>query len=119
MIDCPYCGLAFASNAEFVDVGVGYAQVTGEVCDRCHASERGGHDSQSEMDKATGWFPPHFPSTVGPDTEWIELVLENVFAMGVRHGMSLAPVPGVPADTLAPSLAITMAPGPGPADAPF
>lgn len=121
-VECPFCGLAFENNAEYLDVGWGGGpswgvQVTGNVCDRCLATERGGNRRHGEIDEATGWYPPAFTN---PDDAWMETVLENVFAMGVRRGMHLAPAPdGPPPDSLAPALAITVAPAPNTADVPF
>lgn len=121
-VECPFCGLTFENNADYVDVGWGGGpsrgiQVTGNVCDRCNATERGGNRRDGEIDEATGWYPPAF---IGPDAAWMATILENVFAAGVRRGMHLAPAPGgPPPDTLAPTLAIAVVPAPIPADVPF
>jgi hypothetical protein len=109
---CPYCGLTFENNAEYVDVGWGGGpgsgvQVTGNSCTRCYAQERGAYGSRSEMDNVTGWFQPCFQAAISSGHEWMDGLLEEVFALGVRRGMRLAPDLGGPgSDSLAPALVL-------------
>lgn len=57
---CPYCGAM--CSAEFVDVGVGMAQVSPYVCEVCHAVEASPHTdeflSRPDYDPETGWYRP-------------------------------------------------------------
>jgi len=49
-------------SAEFVDVGVGMAQVSPYVCEVCHAVEASPHTdeflSRPDYDPETGWYRP-------------------------------------------------------------
>lgn len=63
---CPWCGLA--TDAEFVDIGVGYQQVTGGFClgiyngpPGCGSHEMAGHQIGgflTEVEMAVGWTRP-------------------------------------------------------------
>ena len=55
-VACPYCGEL--TYAEYVDIGVGFQQVTGHSCEGCHAVEAGPYcdTDVSEYDSHTGWF---------------------------------------------------------------
>lgn len=63
-VNCPYCGAH--TDAEFVDVGMGYwQQVTPHRCGNCHAVEIGPYD-QIDRDLLaeeikTGWYLPTCP----------------------------------------------------------
>lgn len=118
MVDCPYCGLTFENNAEYVDVGFGPGiQVTGNVCERCGASEQGGYKDQGGPEIAFGWFPPAAFHYAPQGLEWLDGLIDRVFAAGVQHGYRHRA--GAPADSLAPALAITRTPQLTTADVPF
>ena len=62
---CPYCGALCC--ADFVDVGVGYAQCGPYHCEACEASEIGAFDNYDEADmslreRQTGWYEPGKPA---------------------------------------------------------
>lgn len=116
-VDCPYCGLTFEDNAEYVDVGFGGrgVQVTGNRCDRCGASEQGAYKSQGGPEVAFGWFPPSMRHFLPDGFGWVDDVIARVFAEGVRHGFKHRT--GAPHDSLAPAL--TFAPDAVAADVPF
>ena len=60
---CPYCGAMCC--ADFVDVGVGYAQCGPYHCERCGASEIGAfdaYDDHTERETNTGWYEPGKPA---------------------------------------------------------
>ena len=62
---CLWCGEK--TDAEFVDVGVGYAQVTGGKCWNCGAYEMGPYQTDgriSEVEMVTMW--------TGPAEDWAE-----------------------------------------------
>lgn len=116
-VECPYCGLTFENNAEYVDVGWGGGpdrgiQVTGNVCDRCGASEQGALRDHGGPELAFGWYPPagHY---IGEGLEWLDEVIARVFAEGVKYGHRHRT--GAPHDSLAP----TFAPPLATADVPF
>lgn len=117
LIDCPYCDFQFEDNAEYVDVGVGGpgVQVTGAVCTRCGASQRGAYKERSGPEVAFSWFPPHSYMTLGSSEPWFEAMINRIFAEGVRYGF--AQRTGAPHDSLAPAL--TVAPELTAADVPF
>lgn len=57
--DCRWCGTA--TDAEFVDVGVGMVQVTGGHCPECGGLELARHQIDgplSEVEMVTGWIGP-------------------------------------------------------------
>jgi hypothetical protein len=57
--DCRWCGTA--TDAEFVDVGVGFVQVSGGQCWKCLAYEMGPYMTDgriSEVEMATLWLGP-------------------------------------------------------------
>lgn len=57
----PCCWCGSATDAEFVDVGVGWVQVTGGVCFKCYAYEMGPYQTDgiiSEVEMATMWTGP-------------------------------------------------------------
>ena len=57
--DCRWCGSD--TEAEFVDVGVGYVQVTGAHCWECHAYEMGPYQTDgriTEVEMAALWTGP-------------------------------------------------------------
>jgi hypothetical protein len=59
-VHCPYCNCE--ADAEFVDVGVGMAQVTPYRCYNCYSYQIGTihKETLSDKEKYTGWFePPH------------------------------------------------------------
>ena len=103
-VDCPYCGLTFDDNAEYVDVGVGGrgVQVTGNRCDRCGASEVGGYKTSDQLAIAFGWFPPAARWYAPEGCEWLDDLIGRVFDEGVRHGYRHRT--GAPADSLAPTM---------------
>ena len=49
-IHCPFCATVFLENCEYVDIGVGYQQCSGNECPNCRAIENG-ESSQEEMDE--------------------------------------------------------------------
>lgn len=61
---CPYCGTF--CHADFVDVGVGYAQCGPYHCENCKASQMGPERFESkdfesiftEKELETGWYKP-------------------------------------------------------------
>lgn len=56
---CRWCDAV--TDAEFVDVGVGYVQVTGGECRNCGAHERGPYMNDgriTEVEQATMWSGP-------------------------------------------------------------
>lgn len=58
---CPFCQWPYEDNAEYVDIGVGYQQVTGNYCDNpdCGASEQGMYEyDESTNDFLHGWVRP-------------------------------------------------------------
>jgi hypothetical protein len=109
--ECPYCGLEFEENCEYVGVGVGFAQVTPNRCERCCASEIGGYDRSKARphEIQCGWFEP---TSGDPDHARIADLVENAFAMGVRHMTRLgATLPGnSPSDSLSPALSVSSSP---------
>lgn len=109
MVDCPYCGLTFKNNAEYVDVGVGGRgmQVTGNACERCGASEKGGYEARGGPEVAFGWFPPVAQYALPEGFEWVDEVIARVFFEGVRYGYRHRT--GAPADSLAPTFAPPLA----------
>jgi hypothetical protein len=55
---CPFCGEVYEDNAEYVDAGVGYQQVTANVCENpeCGAQEQGCYTYEGdEWEFAFGW----------------------------------------------------------------
>lgn len=57
--NCRWCGAP--TEAEFVDIGVGYQQVTGGICWGCNCIERGPYMNDgliSEVEQATMWSGP-------------------------------------------------------------
>jgi hypothetical protein len=62
--DCPYCRCT-RCEAEFVDIGVGYQQVSPYVCPECCAVEVGPYDKDppsASIEAFTGWYaPPGIP----------------------------------------------------------
>lgn len=57
--NCRWCDSA--TDAEFVDVGVGFVQVTGGFCLACGGHELASHQIDgliSEVEMATGWLGP-------------------------------------------------------------
>lgn len=63
--NCRWCGTE--TYAEFVDIGVGFQQVTGGDCFECGARERGPYLNGgriSEVEQATMW--------AGPAEDWPE-----------------------------------------------
>lgn len=103
-VDCPYCGLVFEENAEYVNVGVGCIQVTGNACDRCGASEQGAYGDRGGPEVAFAWFPPCSYMVLGQREEWFDAMIARVWAEGVRYGY--AHQTGAPTDSLAPVLSI-------------
>lgn len=68
---CPHCG--GEAYAEYVDIGVGYQQVTPAVCGTCGASQMYGWLDQDanpadEDEKRTGWWkgPPWMREPFNP-----------------------------------------------------
>lgn len=68
-INCPYCG-EHCCDADYVDVGVGFVQVSAHQCE-CGASEIGGYvplDKRKFLDRRereTGWFLPYGVRSLG------------------------------------------------------
>ena len=61
---CPYCGHK-EFDAEFVDIGVGFQQVTPAICENCGAQELHPFDLEKydelpEETKKTGFFPSDY-----------------------------------------------------------
>lgn len=57
MAECPYCGCY--ADAEFVDIGVGYQQVTPYSCGNCDALQMNPYNDNSratEEEKKFGWW---------------------------------------------------------------
>lgn len=57
---CPYCGTP--TEADYVDVGIGYVQCGPFHCTACHASEIGPNDGSrplTQRERETGWYAPH------------------------------------------------------------
>jgi len=57
---CPYCGNPDC-EANWVDIGVGYAQCEPFCCNACGASQIGPYDKERELsdkEKSTGWYSP-------------------------------------------------------------
>jgi hypothetical protein len=57
--NCRWCNTV--TDAEFVDVGVGYVQVTGGLCHQCDGYEMGPYQTDgmiSEVEMATMWRGP-------------------------------------------------------------
>jgi hypothetical protein len=53
---CPFCGEVWTDTAEYVDIGVGYQQVTANYCQGCDASQAGMYDyDPKDFDFAGGW----------------------------------------------------------------
>jgi hypothetical protein len=55
---CPFCGEIYEDTAEYVDVGVGSVQVTGNYCDNpeCGAQEQGQYKYEGdEWEFCCGW----------------------------------------------------------------
>lgn len=59
VMPCPYCGAR--TEADWVDVGVGFRQSGPFYCDSCGASEIGPYDAErplSDAERETGWYAP-------------------------------------------------------------
>ncbi len=57
---CPYCSNPH-TQAEWVDVGVGFVQCGPYHCEHCEATEIGPHDTPQELTEEelrTGWYRP-------------------------------------------------------------
>jgi hypothetical protein len=59
---CPFCEEVYEDDAEYVDVGVGQVQVTGNHCENpnCGAWELGAYTCPDDHDYCGGWVRPKF-----------------------------------------------------------
>jgi len=59
---CPFCEEVYDDIAEYVDVGVGKVQVTGNHCENpaCGAWELGAYTCPEDHDYQSGWVRPKF-----------------------------------------------------------
>lgn len=68
---CPYCG--HLCEAEWVDIGAGFEQVTPFDCGHCSASQINPyHYPPKEWigdEKKTGWYPPPMGEVLSPSPE--------------------------------------------------
>lgn len=61
---CPFCGEVYDNDAEYVDVGVGKVQVTGNHCENpaCRAWELGAYEYDPKaLDYLAGWVRSKYP----------------------------------------------------------
>lgn len=68
---CPFCDEMYEDDAEYVDVGVGQVQVTGNRCENpdCGAQEQGAYTYDGdEWEFAFGWVRHKYESPSGPRT---------------------------------------------------
>jgi hypothetical protein len=56
-ITCPFCGVTFEENCEYVDIGIGYIQCSPNVCPNCKSREIGElkYDNLDEEEKEVCW----------------------------------------------------------------
>ena len=58
---CPWCGSANV-DAEFVDIGVGFQQVTPYRCGDCDALQLGpDSDNATDIERRVAWYAPQQP----------------------------------------------------------
>ena len=65
---CPFCGEVYEDNAEYIDVGAGSIQVTGNYCENpeCGAVEQGCYVYDGdEWEHANGWVRHKYESPAG------------------------------------------------------
>lgn len=79
VVTCGWCG-SDDTDAEFVDIGVGWQQVTAAECNHCSATQMSLDDLYSSRDidpedRKRGWY-------TGPDT--VEVLLEDVAAATIH-----------------------------------
>jgi len=77
-MECPWCGSKSVS-AEFVDIGVGYQQVTPYQCEDCWASQlnpyNGDFERASAYERKIGWWcgPRCWRCLDNPQGRWVAL----------------------------------------------
>lgn len=88
---CPFCS-STNTDAEFVDVGVGFEQVTPYICGDCEAMQIAPHQYSegrgTEEERAVGWFRgrrPENPYDTDPDARHLSAIRASLTAKQKRR----------------------------------
>ena len=86
---CPFCEEVYEDNAEYVDVGVGSVQVTGNYCENpaCGAWELGAYACPDDHEAKSGWVRPKYKPTPGQLTKETEDFFNEVMAEEFRSAV--------------------------------
>jgi hypothetical protein len=70
LITCPFCKDEFPANCEYVDIGVGWQQVTANFCQNCHAYE----------------LSPYYEEGIPIDCEVVDSWCRKIKTIGQKDG---------------------------------
>jgi hypothetical protein len=86
---CPFCEEVYDDNAEYVDVGVGNVQVTGNYCENpeCGAWELGAQAFPDNHEAKSGWVRPKYKPTFKQLTKETEDFFNELLAEEFRSAV--------------------------------